>query len=379
MTEKLRYGAFALFLTACLLLCGCGGKKGGEAPGDGENKTEGASADGGSVLGGDIGILFPGEENEDLSAEAKEIRARLEDDGYKVEIAYAGENGKTQNKQMKKMIDGKKNCLIVTAVDPEAIRKQLARAAKQGITVIAYDRIVTGTDALSCYVGFDNRSMGEAVASYLVDNCRLDDAKAEKRVCTLEFFMGALEDDNSRMQLEGMMGILQEYMDTGVLQVRSLRTSYDDVSIVRESQDIARETCSGIMKANYMDNPVDVVCAGTSAVAGSVVDALKDQAGFQDDWPMVVGFGADRAAFKRLRDGDQNMLICTYREDLPKLCADLVDNEIQGRETKNLKTCDNGTAEVPALFGKTEIAYRDNYEQVMRSLGITLKKSGNKK
>lgn len=364
MRKKIRYQLLLPIVAATLLLGGCGKKEGTV----GVETTPKAA----EVLGGDIGILFPSKDNKTQNLEARELESRLKEKGYRVEIAYAGENGETQAEQANQMINDKKNCLVVLPIDSEILQKPLEKAKKQGISVISYDRLVADTENISYYVGFDYEAMGESIGSYFSETKKLGTAKSEGKHYTMEFFMGDVDDLNCKQQMKGILKVLKPYMDENVLQVKSLRTAYEDVSIVKESKDIARETCVGIMQANYMDEPVDLVCVGADSMTDVIVDVLKQQSGFEENWPMVASCGISEEAFRRLQNGTQSMLICSYREDLPRLCADLIHQEIQGEEIRNLQTYDLDGNEVSAVFGKTELAYSDNYQQIMRDVGITL-------
>lgn len=379
MVRKLLYkGMIVLSMSA--LLAGCGLKEEtvktstAEEASETLEPTKAPSKDRGEALGGNVGIAFPTKDNKKQVEEAEEIKAQLEEKGYEVEIAYAGGDGDKQAQQVNQMVEDKKNCLVILPIDSEQLKKPLAQADKQGITVVSYDQLITGTDAVSYYVGYDYAEMGKSVGSYLVETKKLDTAKKEKKSYTVEFFMGALNDRTSQLQLEGILEVLNPYLESGVLECKSLRSAYEDVSIAKGSGEIAGQTCDSIMKANYMDQPVDIVCVGNDDMVDDVVGALKQQSGFEENWPLVTGCGGTKEAFQRMKDGIQSLTIYNSRDNLPQLCADLIHKEIQGEEIKDLQECDNGTAQIPSVFGRTKVAYADNYQQVMKDAGITLDK-----
>ncbi len=375
MVRKLLYKGM-IVLSVSALLMGCGLKKEESETASTEKAQETVQATKApikkseEVLGGNVGILFPTKDDKTQAKEAREIKAKLEEQGYEAEIVYAGGDGSQQAKQVEQMVEDKKNCLIIYPVDSEQLKKPLAQASKQGITVVSYDQLITGTKAVSYYVGFDYAEIGRSVGSYLAEEKKLDAAKKNKKSYTIELFMGALNDRTSQLQMEGILEVLAPYFDSGVLESKSLRMTYEDVSIAKASGEIAGQTCDSIMKANYMDRPVDMVCVGNDDMADDIVSALKEQSSFEENWPLITGCGGTKEAFDRMKDGTQALTVCNFRDNLPQLCADLVDKEIQGDEMKDLKKIDNGTAKIPAVFGKIKVAYGDNYQQVMKDANI---------
>ena len=311
-----------------------------------------------------VGIVFPDKDDKVLRAEAQKIKRELEEKEYPVELVYAGNDGKKQAEQIKQMVKDKVSALVVCPVNSSDLKDSLKQAKKQGILVVSYDKLIANTESLSYYVGFDYNEIGKEAAEYFVKEKKLDSAKKEKKSYTIEFFMGALDDMNGRIQMDAMMNVLDPYFDQGVLKCKSLRTAYEDVSIAKGSKEIAGKTCDNIMKANYMDKPVDLVYVGNDDMVENVVAALKEQSGFEKSWPVIAGSGSDEAVFERLKEKTQALSVYQIREDLPQLCVDLIHQSMQGEEIKNLGTVNNGTAEIAAVFGKTKTVDQSNYQQI---------------
>lgn len=324
------------------------------------------------VLGGNIGISFPTKDDSDRKAEALELQRNLKDLGYDVQIQYAGNDGEKQAEQLTAMIKEKVNCLVILPVNSEKLEKPLEQADKQGITVISYDSLIIGSDKISYYVGYDDETIGKEVGEYIEKEKALATAKKEKKSYTIEFFMGALNDGNSQLRLKGIIGTLEPYFANGVLNSRSLRTEYADTSIAKASIEIAEKTCDNIMKANYLDKPVDIVCAGNDDLAGGIIQALQAQSNTEKNWPIVTGADGTAEALLRIAEGRQAMTVYKSDDSLVDLCTDVIDREIQGEKQKNLGTCNNGSSEIPASYAKAEVVTKDNCEQVMKSAGITV-------
>lgn len=368
--RKRWYRTIAL-LTMGVLLCGCGAQKNTanteeiqteeeETQESKTEKTQETKEEPGEV----VGILFPDKDDKTLRAEAEKIKRELEEKEYPVELVYAGNDGKKQAEQIRQMVKDKVSGLVICPVNSGDLKDSLKQAKKQGILVISYDKLIANTEDLSYYVGFDYNEIGKEAAEYFVKEKKLDSAKKEKKSYTIEFFMGALDDMNGRIQMDAMMNVLDPYFDQGVLKCKSLRTAYEDVSIAKGSKEIARKTCDNIMKANYMDKPVDLIYVGNDDMVEHVVAALKEQSGFEKSWPVIAGSGSDEAVFERLKEKTQALSVYQIRETLPQLCVDLVDQSMQGEESKDLGTVNNGSAKIDAVFGKIKTADQNNYQQI---------------
>ena len=368
--RKRWYRTIAL-LTMGVLLCGCGAQRNTanteeiqieeeETQESKTEKTQETKEEPGEV----VGIVFPDKDDKVLRAEAQKIKRELEEKEYPVKLVYAGNDGKKQAEQIRQLVKDKVSGLVICPVNSGDLKDSLKQAKKQGILVISYDKLIANTEDLSYYVGFDYNEIGKEAAEYFVKEKKLDSAKKEKKSYTIEFFMGALDDMNGRIQMDAMMNVLDPYFDQGVLKCKSLRTAYEDVSIAKGSKEIAGKTCDNIMKANYMDKPVDLIYVGNDDMVEHVVAALKEQSGFEKSWPVIAGSGSDEAVFERLKEKTQALSVYQIRETLPQLCVDLVDQSMQGEESKDLGTVNNGSAKIDAVFGKIKTADQNNYQQV---------------
>ena len=368
--RKRWYRTIAL-LTMGVLLCGCGAQRNTanteeiqieeeETQESKTEKTQETKEEPGEV----VGIVFPDKDDKVLRAEAQKIKRELEEKEYPVKLVYAGNDGKKQAEQIRQLVKDKVSALVVCPVNSGDLKDSLKQAKKQGILVISYDKLIANTEDLSYYVGFDYNEIGKEAAEYFVKEKKLDSAKKEKKSYTIEFFMGALDDMNGRIQMDAMMNVLDPYFDQGVLKCKSLRTAYEDVSIAKGSKEIAGKTCDNIMKANYMDKPVDLIYVGNDDMVEHVVAALKEQSGFEKSWPVIAGTGSDEAVFERLKEKTQALSLYQIRETLPQLCVDLVDQSMQGEESKDLGTVNNGSAKIDAVFGKIKTADQNNYQQI---------------
>ncbi len=65
------------------------------------------------------------------------------------------------------MINEGANILVIASIDGTALAPILQTAADQGIKVIAYDRLINGTDNVDYYATFDNYQVGKFQGEYI--------------------------------------------------------------------------------------------------------------------------------------------------------------------------------------------------------------------
>ena len=93
------------------------------------------------------------------------IRRYLEEDNFKVDIHFAGSPSE-QSSQLAEIIETKPNCIVIGALDGEGLVDVLAKAKEYEIPIIAFDRIIKNTDAVTYYASYDNEAIGEAMGMY---------------------------------------------------------------------------------------------------------------------------------------------------------------------------------------------------------------------
>jgi putative multiple sugar transport system substrate-binding protein len=63
--------------------------------------------------------------------------------------------------------------LVIVAIDGESLSGVLRSATDAEIPVIAYDRLIMNTDAVSYYVSFDNYIVGRLMSRYVAEKLSL--------------------------------------------------------------------------------------------------------------------------------------------------------------------------------------------------------------
>ncbi|MDX6327816.1 MAG: putative multiple sugar transport system substrate-binding protein, partial [Streptomycetaceae bacterium] len=204
-----------------------------------------------------IGVSMPTQTSERWIADGKAVKDKLEAKGYKVDLQYANDDIPTQSQQVDQMITRGADVLVIAAIDGTALSSQLQAAADKKIPVIAYDRLIRGSQNVDFYVSFDNYKVGVAQAKALLRGMGLENPDGTKGAKTgpfnIEVFAGSLDDNNTHFFFQGAMDTLKPYLDSGSLVVKSKQTKLEQVAILRWQQETAQKRMENLLTSSYND------------------------------------------------------------------------------------------------------------------------------
>lgn len=253
-----------------------------------------------------VGVAMPTQSSERWINDGANMKAQLEALGYEVDLQYAEDDVQAQVSQIENMIASGVDCLVIASVDSSALVNVEKSAKEAGIPIIAYDRLLMDTDAVSYYATFDNKGVGTAIGEYI--ETKMDLANASESY-TIEFFMGSPDDNNALFLYNGLMEVLQPYLDNGTLVCKSGRTSFDDTCILRWSQETAQQNCENYLTGFYADEDLDICATAFDGFAYGCKAALESAGYTEANWPLVTGQDAELMATKNIIAGTQTMSI----------------------------------------------------------------------
>src|SRR6186713_1489815 len=134
---------------------------------------------------------------------------------YTVDLQYAINNAGDQPGQVQKMMDAGAKVVVIGASDSSAFTAVLDNAAKKGVKVIAYDRLIRDSGNVDAYATFDNFEVGVLQGRDIETRLKLRDGGKG----LIELFAGAADDNNSHFFYNGAMSVLKPYIDSGALAV----------------------------------------------------------------------------------------------------------------------------------------------------------------
>src|SRR5450830_742732 len=124
---------------------------------------------------GAIGISMPTKSSMRWIADGDNMVKVFKERGYKTDLQFADDDIPNQLSQVENMVTKGAKVLVIAAIDGTTLSDALKQAKAQGITVIAYDRLIRDTPNVDYYATFDNFQVGVLQASSLVNALGLKD------------------------------------------------------------------------------------------------------------------------------------------------------------------------------------------------------------
>ena len=331
------------------------------APADDAAKEEAPAAE---ANGKKVGVAMPTQSSERWINDGANMKEQLEKLGYEVDLQYAEDDVQMQVSQIENMIASGVNCLVIASIDSSALVNVEAQAKEAGIPIIAYDRLLMDTDAVSYYATFDNTGVGTAIGKYIEEK---KDLANTAETYTIEFFMGSPDDNNAHMLYAGLMEVLQPYLDNGTLVCKSGRTSFDDTCILRWSQETAQQNCENYLTGFYADEDLDICATAFDGFAYGCKAALEGAGYTEENWPLITGQDAELMATKNIISGKQTMSIYKDTRLLASKCVTMVQAVLEGAEPEinDTEQYDNGKIVVPSYLCTPVAVDKDNYQEII--------------
>ncbi|CAM3959437.1 D-xylose ABC transporter substrate-binding protein [Mesobacillus thioparans] len=254
---------------------------------------------------------------------------KAEELGADVLVQSANGDEAKQVSQIQNMISQDIDALVIIAINSDALTTVVDQAKAEGIPVLAYDRLVNGTD-IDAYVSFDNVRVGEMQAEYLVE-----------KVPTGKYFLmgGSPTDNNAKMFREGQMNIIQPLVDKGDIEV------VGDQWAKGWDANEALKIMENALTANK--NDIDVVVASNDSTAGGAIQALEAQ-GLAGK-VAISGQDADLAGVQRIAEGLQTMTVYKPIKVIAEKSAEVAVQLAKGEKPEADSTVNNGKLDVPFI------------------------------
>ncbi|MBN0044769.1 sugar-binding protein [Streptomyces actuosus] len=332
----------------------------------GQNSEGGGKEDKGPAEGSTIGIAMPTKSSERWIADGDNVKKDLEAKGYKAKLVYGEDDPDQQVSQIENLITQGVKALIVAAIDNKSLNNVLQQAKDAGIPVIAYDRLILGTPNVDYYASFDNSKVGELQANYIVDKLGLKDGKGPFNI---ELFAGSNDDNNTKYFFNGAMSVLQPYIDSKKLVVRSGQTELTQVTTLRWDGATAQRRMDDILTKSYKSARVDAVLSPYDGISIGILSALKSDSYGSGDKPLPVltGQDAELASVKSITAGEQTQTVYKDTRKLAEVASNMVGAVLDGKtpEVNDTKTYDNGAKVVPSYLLQPVSVDKDNYRKVL--------------
>jgi putative multiple sugar transport system substrate-binding protein len=301
------------------------------------------------------------------------MKKELEAAGYFVDLQYANNDIAQQTSQIENMLTQGDSILVIASIDGSALKGVLDTAKKQGVKVIAYDRLIMNSDAVTYYATFDNYKVGTIQGTYLVDNLKLKERTADDPAY-IELFTGSPDDNNIHFFFGGAMDVLKPYFDSGVLVCPSGQTSEAQCATLNWSTEAGQKRMENLIAAQGYGpagKKLDAVYSSNDSVAQGITNALVAAGYTAANFPLVTGQDCDKPSVKNMIAGTQAMSVFKDTRTLASQVVKMVDAIAKGSEPpiNDTKTYDNGTGIIPSFLCEPVFGDKDNYKALLLDSG----------
>jgi D-xylose transport system substrate-binding protein len=260
------------------------------------------------------------------------VEQRAKEIGAEVNVQVANGSDSEQIKQAENMLTQGVDVLIVAPHNGEVAASIVEAAHRQGVPVIAYDRLIKNSD-VDLYISHQVLKMGEMQAKYLLDH-------VNKKPANFVIVGGSPTDNNALLLHQGQMNILKPAIERGDVKIVT-----DEYAKEWQASAALNIVENALTQAN---NQVDAVVCSNDGTARGAIQALKGQnlAGKV----LVSGQDADLASLRLIAAGEQTMTIYKSIQPLAFGAVDAAVKFARGEQVATSDTIDNGFKQVPAIL-----------------------------
>ncbi len=328
----------------------------------------------------DIGIVLPTRDEPRWIQDEARFKDALKDTSYSVEILFSQGSTATELSNVETLLAKGIKVLIITAQDGDAAAAAVEKAKAEGVTVIAYDRLITNTQAVDYYVTFDSVAVGEAQAQYLVD-------QATGTGNPLYLYAGAASDNNAFLFFEGAWNVLQPKVADGTfviknsseavnLQAKPTLTRAEMSTILGQittnwdfntAKNLAE---SHLTAATEADKGNVFILAPNDGTARAIADAFAADTAVTSY--RVTGQDAEKASVQYIIDGKQSMTVFKDVRTLVKDAIAMAVDVLEGKVPQTTGSYNNGSKEVAAKQTDVVVVTQDNVRAALITSGYYL-------
>ena len=292
-----------------------------------------------------MGVFLPGKaEDPRGSSIARRMETKLVEEGCQPRIFFAEEDAALQETQIREFLEsgGQVDAVVADPADPYGLSEVLDSCTAD---VISYDTLIMDTLKVSCYVAFDMRQIGKDTAREIVTSLGLETLREEGQTRTIELLMGSPDDLEALFFYNGVMEILDPYLQSGTLAVPSGKISFEDTAIMDLNSQVAVSHMEQILDGFYQTQRPDAILAGDPALALAVLPGLYEEGRYpREGETLLATRGTEAESVKAIAEGkiDFSMFLDAYT--LADTMAKTVGTLLSGEKPENADASqyDNG-------------------------------------
>jgi len=351
MKKSVRIAAMALAgIMSISLFAGCGANN---SSGSSASDSKAATSSPAKDKKIKIGLSLPTQQEERWVRDKATMEEAAKKAGVDIAVQVANMDAAKQDSQVENLISQGIDVLILAPHDAKAAASTVDKAHKAGIKVIAYDRLVMGTD-VDVYLSFDNVKVGELQGKWLTEH--LDKGN-------IVWLAGSPTDNNATLFKQGAAKYLQPKIDSGDYKVVM------EQPVVDWKPDNALKLMENALTAN--NNNVQGVLAPNDGTAGGCIQALAAQ-GLAGKVP-ITGQDSELSAAKRIVEGTQGMTVFKDTRKLGEAAVEAAIKMAKGEDPGADQKVNNEKMDVPSILLAAEAVDKTNIDKVLIDSGYLKK------
>jgi len=302
-----------------------------------------------------VGLSLPTQREERWVKDRQSMQAEAKKVGMDLRVQVTDNDAAKQVAQCENLISQGIKVLILAPHDASSASVIIDKAAKAGIKVISYDRLVTDSPLDYYYLSFDNVKVGELQGEFITK-------KVPKG--TYIVLAGSPTDNNAKLFHEGAMKFIQPLATQGDIKIAM------DQFVKDWQPSEAQKLCEQALTANQ--NKVDAVLAPNDGTAGGCIQALAAQ-GLAGKVP-ITGQDAELAGAIRIVQGTQSMTVFKDTRALAQKAIQMAQDLATGKPIDTGgKVVNNNKKDVPSVLLTPVIVTKDNLDDVLIKSGYLKK------
>jgi D-xylose transport system substrate-binding protein len=302
-----------------------------------------------------VGLSLPTQREERWVKDKQVMEAEAKKAGIDLRVQVTDNDAAKQVAQCENLISQGVKVLILAPHDASSAAVIIDKAAKAGIKVISYDRLVTNSTLDYHYLSFDNVKVGELQGEFIT--------KRQPKGTYL-VLAGSPTDNNAKLFREGAMKYIKPLADKGDIKIVM------DQFVKDWQPSEAQKLCEQALTANQ--NKIDAVLAPNDGTAGGCIQAMAAQ-GLAGKVP-ITGQDAELAGAIRIVQGTQSMTIFKDTRELGKRAVQMALELAQGKpiDTQG-RVVNNGKKDVPSVLLTPFVVTKDNLDELLIKSGYLTK------
>jgi putative multiple sugar transport system substrate-binding protein len=309
----------------------------------GDAKGGAATSGGGTKAAGKtfIGIAMPETTVLRWVGDGNKLKDEAIKAGYDAEVQWANGDQPTQNQQVQSYITQGAKVLIIGCLN-DGVGSVVEEAARSGVQVIAYDRIIQNTTNYTAYITFNNYKVGTLQGQAIEKALDLKNATSAKpKYITL--FAGSPTDANANFFFQGAMDVLNPYIDKGVLKVvgpypkhYSDTNNFQRIATEGWLNEKAKQRMENLLNNDARNVTLDAVLAPNDGLGRAIIEACKADAKYRSKLPVVTGQDAEFPSALAIKNGEQYMTVFKDTAKLAEAAIKLADAFAKGNTSPDI-------------------------------------------